>query len=711
MFSPSEEQQIIMNAISSGKNVIVDACAGSGKSTTILSCAKALPELQFRQLTFNKMLQEEVKESIHKHNINNIQVFTYHGLAVKYYDSQCHNDMGIRRVLRENMSPRVPIEPFDVMVVDEAQDMTKLYHQVIWKFMMDMGKPILLLILGDEKQGLYEFKGADTRFLTMAEHCWKHFPNLRTTEFEHHTLLTSYRITDTMRDFINHVMLGYERIRSCKAGNEVIYYKKSIKDIANIFFLRIQTLLLRDNAKYEDFFILFRSVRSNNIMVRYLENFFVERGIPCFVPNNDNKDELDTRVIQGKVVFSTFHASKGRQRPYVFVMGFDSTHFQYFATDKDPNECPNELYVACSRATKQLLVVEGKDKSTSILPFLQLTHNQMMRTPYIKFQGTPTGKVLIPEKPVENNEKRRKVTPTDLTRFLPESALDILSPLVDNVFETITVHDNDNILPIHSIHKTYTGNFEDISDLNGIVLPIMFCDLLRQESGLNKIPIMQNMIHANIQTLEEGRHIFLRNLVDAMPCICDSISDYLYVACLLVATNECLYSRLKQIPVDDYTWLNDDIVQDCFLRLEEKLGHECRNKKWYSEYSIIRQEQEVEHITIDAILSRHFPDCLYRFSARADLLTELSIWELKCTSNLTLEHKLQLVLYAWLYQSRYGEKKEKEYHLFNIKTKEHLKLCASHSQLTTIVVEILKGKQTIPTLNDDDFVNSLITVH
>ena len=51
------------------------------------------------------------------------------------------------------------------------------------------------------------------------------------------------------------------------------------------------------------------------------------------------------------------------------------------------------------------------------------------------------------------------------------------------------------------------------------------------------------------------------------------------------------------------------------------------------------------------------------------------------------------------------------YHLFNIKTKEHLKLCASHSQLTTIVVEILKGKQTIPTLNDDDFINNLITIN
>ena len=40
MVVPSEEQMNIINAIKEGNNVSVNACAGSGKSTTVLSCAK-----------------------------------------------------------------------------------------------------------------------------------------------------------------------------------------------------------------------------------------------------------------------------------------------------------------------------------------------------------------------------------------------------------------------------------------------------------------------------------------------------------------------------------------------------------------------------------------------------------------------------------------------------------------------------------------------
>ena len=58
---PSEEQQSVIQSIEDGYNVLVDACAGSGKSTTILSCAIALPQYNFIQLTFNKLLQSEVQ--------------------------------------------------------------------------------------------------------------------------------------------------------------------------------------------------------------------------------------------------------------------------------------------------------------------------------------------------------------------------------------------------------------------------------------------------------------------------------------------------------------------------------------------------------------------------------------------------------------------------------------------------------------------------
>ena len=44
MHKMSDEQQRVADYIKKGYNVTVDACAGSGKSTTILSVAKELPD-------------------------------------------------------------------------------------------------------------------------------------------------------------------------------------------------------------------------------------------------------------------------------------------------------------------------------------------------------------------------------------------------------------------------------------------------------------------------------------------------------------------------------------------------------------------------------------------------------------------------------------------------------------------------------------------
>ena len=714
MNEPSEEQQEVIAAITAGKNVVVDACAGSGKSTTVLSCAKSLPSLKFVQITFNKMLQEEVKHSVEKLKLTNIQIYTYHGLAVKYYNSSCHNDMGIRRVLTDKSGPRVSIQPFQVMVLDETQDMTKVYYDIIWKFLIDMREPVQLLILGDEKQALYEFKGADTRFLTMAPTCWAQFPNLKNEEFLKKRLQMSYRITDPMREFVNKGMFGNERIKSCKTGLPVVYFKHSIYKFAAILHSRIQTLVLRENAKYEDFFILLRSIKSSNLIVQLMENYLVERGVPVFIPNNDDKDEMDSRVIKNKVVFSTFHASKGRQRPYVFVLGFDDSHFTYFASDKDPNECPNEFYVACTRATKMLFLLESKDKNTYKMPFLRLNHNDMMRSPFVSFQGVPCGKKPVVVPIMKDNVlggggveeeviKRKKMTPTEMTKFLPESALDILSPMVDKLFFSLHPFTDEDIISIAPIHETHSGSFEDVSDLNGIVLPIMYCDHLSQE----KIPVLQDMIHRNIRNIDQKHHPFLRNLVNNMPDRCETIAEYLFSACLFSATQECLYSRIKQIPIDDYTWLTEDVVEQCFYRLDETIGDECKAGSWKTEAYIIRQTDDLNHIIIDEILNEVFPGpTVYRFSARADLITEASLWELKCTSQLTLEHKLQLIIYAWLYECSCvsADKSGKKYYLFNIKTNEHLELVATREELTDIIIEIIKGKTKNTLLTDAEFV-------
>ena len=62
----SEEQNIIFQHVKNNKNTIVDACAGTGKTTLILNTAKLLPRRKFLQITYNSILLCEVKESINK---------------------------------------------------------------------------------------------------------------------------------------------------------------------------------------------------------------------------------------------------------------------------------------------------------------------------------------------------------------------------------------------------------------------------------------------------------------------------------------------------------------------------------------------------------------------------------------------------------------------------------------------------------------------
>ena len=68
---PSEEQLTIINHIKSGKyNGEVDAVAGSGKTTTILSLASHIADKSIIQITYNSELKREVSEKKEKYETN-----------------------------------------------------------------------------------------------------------------------------------------------------------------------------------------------------------------------------------------------------------------------------------------------------------------------------------------------------------------------------------------------------------------------------------------------------------------------------------------------------------------------------------------------------------------------------------------------------------------------------------------------------------------
>jgi hypothetical protein len=702
MNAVSEEQQQVITHIHKGNNVIVDACAGSGKSTTVLSTALSQPHRQFLLITYNKSLRKEIQEKVRELQITNIVVHTYHSLAVAIYDPQAHVDKVMRLLVQANKSPNRLIHS-DVIVLDEVQDMTFLYFRLIVKYIRDVNQHIQLMILGDFMQGLYEFKGADIRFLTKASDIWRGFQLLSSQTFQECSLKTSYRITNPMADFVNDILIGEKRLKACREVEPVVYIRRRIHELERFVVTTIRDLLQEDNAKPSDFFILGGSVKGANSVIRRIENALVDANIPCHVPMMENAENMEEDVIKGKIVFSSFHTSKGRQRPYVFVVGFDHSYFKTVARGLDPTKCPNTIYVATTRASKRLYVLESDEWSSDRpFKFLKATHNELRTKSYIDFRGIPRSKFEDEcEEKMDKQNECHKVNPTDLTKFLSETVLEIVTPLLDRIF---IKEKEEDILLMPSTIQTRSGLIEDVSDLNGIAIPAMLYDYIYSLYDNHETGILYRMIRENLANTKPNKHLFLKN--QPLVTECENVGDYLYMANVLEACQEKLYFKLKQIQRDEYNWLTPELLKKCKSRMMKVLQKDIEeDDDVLMEEPIVSYEDEYENEQLNSTLNPFFENHSFRFSARVDLLTSETLWELKCTSEITVEHLIQTVLYAWIWRTIHKDG-EKEIKIFNIRSGQVLRLEATDAQLTHIVVVLLKGKyEKEPPLPEGDFIN------
>ena len=689
MLSPSSEQLAVINAIKEGYNVQVDAVAGSGKTTTVLCLADMNSDKIIMQLTYNTELKEEVNHKKRRYSdtmcLDNLSINTYHSLAYKFYTTEAKTDLGISKAITEEMQPIKHLPNIDVLVLDEVQDMNELYFSFVVKFIRDLKRPIQILVLGDQYQGLYEFKGADTRYLTFANRIWR--SNLSPFEFKVLQLTTSYRVTNQIATFVNDIMLGYQRMKAVKDGPNIEYIRHT-NNYANYKLIgrKLIDMIHSGYAKPEDIFILGGSVKAKNSPIKFLENMLVSNHIPCYVPM-DETSSISSDIIKHKVIFSSIHQSKGRERKVVVVFGFDKEYFTYYNRNANIYECPSTLYVAVTRATDTLILLETNEP----LPFLRKSQAEISREPYITFNGVPLGLYSAPStnKSISMNSNEPqifKLTPTNMIKFLQEDVMvEVATLMREHIYEIDENSYPENVVKIPSTITSIYSNTEiteEVYDINGLVIPALF----EEKYGVARTNTLKTYVSLFLKR-NPNSHFYV-NKAKNLDFENTSLSDQLRIANLYISLRENVNFKVAQIR--DYNWLDQSMVTNLFTNMERHI--EDPSKLKYEE-SLVEYTDDV-YENLDTFVSSNIDkNYKFRFSARVDAIEDDIVWEFKCTDEIQVEHQLQLVIYAWLWHYIHESSKGvKQFRLMNIKTGEVQNLVYKSEIIDSIITCILKSK-------------------
>lgn len=673
----SSEQQNVINYVNENKSVIIDAVAGSGKTTTILKIAKALPNKYILQITYNAHLKLEVKEKVYNENIENLEIHTYHSLCLKYY--KCFKDEQIKNVIDFDVKPKKTIPNFSIIVIDEIQDMRSMYYNLILKFINDLGNNIPIIIAGDKYQGIYEFSDADTRFLTLGEQIYLN-------DFVRQDFKISYRVTPQVATFLNKHIIGYDRIISgnTNPNNETIKYIICDKNNDNTIRFIINEIIkkIKNGYKPSDFFILSYSVKHNDFLKR-IENILTQMKIYVYYENSDEEKTPDSKLIDNKLVFTTIHCSKGRERKFVFFDGFDNS-FDHFCkkSKKNPKVCSSELYVALTRSSQEIYLIHNNKKE--YIGCLT-NYKKLNNCNYLDFIILDE---LKPKLLKEQTIIKNIFSVTDLINHLGSTIIELQNDIT-NLFTQIVKPEK--ILTIKdTIYDPFKKITENVTDINGLVIPMIYESLQNDKEDCYILGVVKQKINTIVEDYDILSKI--KNMkFTKQTKMQDYITIGIYYSCICTK----LLHKANQIIIRD--WLNIDDVKECHKHLSKYLS---KNPKW-------EQSLTTNALNTSVFNFNHSKYGSIDIYNRIDAIDENNVWELKCVNSLTIEHKLQLIIYYFIYKNTQLDSTNKEFKLLNMKSGEVLLLNKNDKVIDYIMEKILETKILVKDkISDTDFIDS-----
>lgn len=639
----SDEQVDVVNAVVFGRcNVIVNAVAGSGKTRTALVTAMewissriSAGEGRFayinRRVTpmvllvaYNRLLMEDMvkqrDECVPEQLRDYIEIRTIHGLGHQYFGGEgLTTDRDLYRWMENNARPMRPFSAYQLVMIDEAQDLTPILFNFLHFVLSQLKRP-LLLILGDPFQLLYRFKGADERFILEAH---ERFADVvAAAPFKRFKLSICFRITHEMAQWIN-LHLNPNNLNRAMAPSWWRFedYRQQIADwwgtgiranpqrpsapgsvtFCNGYepytwprYERVINEMIDVLVQYDSnsFALLASSLSDPNSPARTLTNNlrFVGRVEQSwFIDRSDSQHEGSHRDIRrNKRVASTIHKFKGRECDAIVLVGFDN--YMESRGTSDPRDLFNIFYVAATRARKRLHIIQWNSQAFA-------TH--MSRTGAPRPMSRPLSRCLV----------TRVLEYCGYDPILCEESPTCLTARTTSRRAAYRLSADEYTVP-GSNHAHQKGTLENISDIMGLAIEIRLQLIL--DNGKLTVPSPRDD--------EENK-------------IDPDLRDY-----LLNLAREA-QSR------NYYSWADVMKISTAYLTLGDGYHSRWRQIRNFSRWTIVRSSSKLDKIIMNLISLLYVPFCAEELTGEWDVSLEGGLSQdenamLQTFDNIPYEQKL-----------------------------------------------------------------------
>lgn len=643
--------------------------------------AAQYPHLRIAFSVYLKLLQLENERRLQKYP--NAEIFTIHKMAKLLFGSVVRDDVElleqIKRAVSRNELPEGDFVPFDIIVLDEFQDCDDLLYWLIICFIRVNtrkrgGRPAHLVILGDERQSIYRFRGADHRYLTQAP---KLLGPISSHSFVELPLSESFRLSNETVQFINQTFLGGDSyMASSKSGPKPIVFRYSPPDI-NALAKELAALIKQYGA--ENSAIIAPSVRKNRPLIKLVNILSKEYGIPVAQPI-DYDSPVDEETLDGKLSISTIHGFKGRERDLVILLEIDTSFFRYLGRDLPDNTCPNEVFVALTRAVEQLVLVH--DEREKLMPFVSV--DNLYETAEVINLTSNKAKITSPNAPGRalqfGLDLPPKVNVTDMARYIRGERLDAVIQRDLCIPESLPEKKHIRI-PDVVCSDPVKGFYEAVSDINALVILAAFQHAITGAATL---------FGSNNQFIEEGPSI----------CTDQQISRLCRRACAYQARISGYQPRYLQMKNHDFKWINLEDLALAQSRLQSELGDSASNLKFevdVKRYLVVDKRETLLYGRADVVTAP-------TISEDGEIESVESVREIKFVSRLSNEHIVQACTYAYLLAVR--SRQVPRIILYNVRDGKKLEITPRDGLegLRRMIESVLRLKYTAEKgMEDDEF--------